>query len=187
MPLEIEVKMKVEDHAPLRERLRGLGARRVSAVMETNVFLDTPEEALLAGDRGLRLRTNLNVETQKSTHVVTYKGARAQGPVKKREEIEIEVDDADRARELLAALGYGVALSFQKRRETWKLGDCTVELDELPMLGLFVEIEGPSEDAVLGVRTKLKLDDRETITDPYVGLLQAELVRTGSSARVVMF
>ena len=41
---------------------------------------------------------------------------------------------------------------------SWKLGGCTVELDELPHLGTFVEIEGPSEAAILKVRDQLQLD-----------------------------
>ena len=36
---------------------------------------------------------------------------------------------------VLQALGYRLELSFEKRRETWKTSGCTVELDELPILG----------------------------------------------------
>jgi adenylate cyclase class 2 len=118
---------------------------------------------------------------------VTYKGPRAPGPIKKREEIEVAVDDPGHATKLFESLGYSITLSFEKRRETWKLNDCTVELDELPVLGTYVEIEGPSEASVLAIRSQLGLDDHPTITDPYIALLEAELSRTGSASRVVKF
>jgi adenylate cyclase class 2 len=39
--------------------------------------------------------------------------------------------------------------SFQEsRRETWKLGDAEIVLDEWPWLDPYVEIEGPSESTV---------------------------------------
>jgi adenylate cyclase class IV len=50
-------------------------------------------------------------------------------------------------------------MSFQKRRTTYRLGRCLVELDELPMLGAFIEIEGPSERQVFAVAGKLGLGD----------------------------
>ncbi len=187
MPIEIEVKIKVDDHEAARSRLGNLRAIQLSQVLEVNTFFDTPARSLTSEDRGLRLRTNTNLGTQSSTHILTYKGPRAPGPVKKREEIEVAVDDPTHATKLFESLGYEVTLSFEKRRESWRLDDCTIELDELPLLGTYLEIEGPAEAAVLAVRTKLQLDQHPAITDPYVALLEAALARTKSPSRVVKF
>jgi adenylate cyclase class 2 len=187
MPIEIEIKIKVDDHGPLRSRLSDLGATRVSHVIEINTFFDTAYRSLQKDDRGLRLRTNTNLADRSSTHILTYKGPRAGGPIKKREEIEVAVGDPAHASKLFESLGYRITVSFEKRRETWRFNDCTIELDELPLLGTYVEIEGPTEAAVLDVRAKLNLDHRPTITDPYVALLEAELARIGSSSRVITF
>ncbi len=60
------------------------------------------------------------------------------------------MDNASAASLILEELGFTAMLIFEKRRESWELGSCKVELDELPYLGAFVEIEGEPEaiDAV---------------------------------------
>ena len=174
MPVEIEIKLKVDDLSAVRERLKSLGAERVGEVVETNVFFDTSDRALMASDCGLRLRRNRRAgKTEKL--VLTYKGPRAEGPVKRREEIEILVDSFDATVELLSRLGYTQNLSFEKRRETWKLEKATIELDTLPQLGHFVEIEARSEAQVLKLRDKLGLNDLESILTSYPDLVSHHL------------
>src|SRR3954470_2005627 len=108
MPIEIEVKLKVDHLSPVRDKLRSLGAKHVGEVMETNVFFDTPDRALLASDCGLRIRRAHQViaGSGKETLIMTYKGPRGEGAVKRREEIECAVAPLDAAIEMLARLGY---------------------------------------------------------------------------------
>lgn len=171
MGLEIEAKMRVDDHDAIRARLRAAGARHVGNVLEINQFFDTPDRSLLSRDMGLRLRRTRDAATGAEGFVVTSKGPAGRGALKRRDEIEFSVSDAGAATRLFERLGFQSDLSFEKRRETWELDGCHVELDELPRLGRFVEIEGPSEDDILRVRDKL-------------GLAQVELVRTSYIAMV---
>jgi adenylate cyclase class 2 len=172
MPLEIEAKMKVTDLAIIRERLREAGATRLGRHFETNGFFDTPDQSLFKSDRGLRLRHALNVERGAvERFTITYKGPPLPGALKSREEIEINVDDGAAAKSLLEALGYAQKLSFEKWRESWELLDCHVELDELPHIGSFVEIEGPSDDAVMKARIAIGLSDRPIIKTSYIAML----------------
>jgi len=60
---------------------------------------------------------------------------------------------------LVEALGFERQYSFEKDRESWRWRGCLVELDRLPVFGLFVEIEGPSEEAVRGVQGELGLGE----------------------------
>ncbi|MGB7159550.1 MAG: class IV adenylate cyclase [Tepidisphaeraceae bacterium] len=182
MGTELEAKMQVHDHAPLRERLREHDATRVGAVMEFNTFFDTPDRALLTSDKGLRVRRACDFETGDERHVVTYKGPQQSGELKNREEIEIVADDGEQASLLLQRLGYAPTLSFEKRRETWRMGDCEVVLDELPQLGCFVEIEGPDEEAVLEVREALELDDRPLVKTSYIAMVDELLKTTGATS-----
>ena len=76
-------------------------------------------------------------------------------------------------RRLLTSIGFVEVLRFAKRRESWRLAGCRVELDELPKLGCFVEIEGPSEEAIQAVREQLGLVDSESVTRGYPELLSA--------------
>jgi adenylate cyclase class 2 len=107
--------------------------------------------------------------------VLTYKGARekGQGGLKVREEIETLVEDAEAMAGILRAGGLALSLTVQKRRSSYLLGGCKVELDELPLLGKFVEVEGPDAATIHAVMERLGLRG-ETITKSYVGLLAKE-------------
>src|SRR5689334_12785628 len=119
MPVEIEIKLRVDHLAPVRDRLKSLGGKRVGEVMETNIFFDTADRALLASDCGLRIRGARDLESKTESLIITYKGPRGEGDaVKRREEIECNVAPLEQAVELLDRLGYQRRLTFEKRRET---------------------------------------------------------------------
>ena len=187
MAVEIEAKMAVPDLAPVRAKLQELGAEPAGQNLETNTFFDTEDRSLLAADEGLRLRHNLNTGSGVGEHIITYKGPRQHGKLKSREEVEVSVANSQDASELLERLGFVRMLSFEKRRESWKLGGCKVELDELPYLGSFVEVEGPSEEPVLAVREQLGLADRPIVKSSYIALLMGYLQERGNKKRVVTF
>jgi adenylate cyclase class 2 len=179
MALEIEIKLKIEHLAPLRDRLREIGAQHIGERLETNIFFDTPERALLASDCGLRLRRQHDIHSKAEKIVITYKGPRSEGPVKSREEIETRVDDLDATTELLSRLGYQQMLSFEKRRESWQINKSLVELDTLPELGHFVEIECPTQAQVLSIRQKLGLGDVPPVASTYADLVALHLSDMG--------
>jgi adenylate cyclase class 2 len=99
----------------------------------------------------------------------------------------VTVGNSEDASHLLERLGFVRMLSFEKRRESWKLGGCKVELDELPYLGSFVEVEGPGEQAVLAVREQLGLADRPIVKSSYIALLMGYLQERGQNRRIVTF
>lgn len=184
MTVEIELKTRVESHEPICAALVAAGAKRIGAVIETNHFFDSPEQGLLQQGAGLRVRDAIS-EGDKPEHAqapgvstappsratMTFKGRLQSGPFKTRGEIEFAVDDAAAARCLITALGFIETLRFQKRRESWTLGDCRIELDELPCLGRFVEIEGPSDDAIRAIALQIGLDPSASIRESYAALL----------------
>ena len=171
MPTELEAKIKVEDLAPTRERLVSSNASRVGSVTESNAYFDTPDHAFQQTDAGLRLRRERDAESGETRCRVTFKGKQGEGTLKRREELESDVSDADAVEAIFAKLGLVRSLRFEKRRETWSLDGCEVVLDELPVLGTFVEIEGPDEAAVMAVRGKLGLGNAPLITTGYAALL----------------
>ncbi len=175
MPLEIEAKVKVEDLRPVREALLAAGAQRVSKVREVNTYF-------MAADPEVALRTRQEIDeagTMRSR--VTYKGPRQPGRFKRREEIEFDVTDADAAGELLDRLGHQRAMVFEKDRETFILDDCEIVLDELPLLGTFVEVEGPTEEAIHAALTRVGLGDAPTISTGYASMIRNLLVKTGAT------
>lgn len=140
---EVELKFRLSgeaEHERLRAALRGLGARDEGQEHEENLLFDDRGGELSDAGSVLRLRVLDGGPRAK----LTYKGAaRYEGAVKSREEIELSVDDAERMRGLLNALGYEVTLTYAKDRETWRLEDAEVVLDSL-VFGHFCEIEGPA-------------------------------------------
>jgi len=174
MSAEIEAKMKVADLAMVRKRLEASGATRKAKELETNSFFDTPEHQLQSADRGLRIRLAVD-ENGKSRCLITMKGPLQAGQFKTREEIQFSANDADAVQKIFENLGYQLTLSFQKRRESWLFAECEVELDEMPYLGTYVEIEGKSEKIIAAARQSLGLANLPLISTGYISLLSRYL------------
>jgi predicted adenylyl cyclase CyaB len=151
-----------------------------------NTVFDDPDGRLKTSDQGLRVR----IETHGNGDIliyVTHKGPRSHGQLKSRAETELVVSDAEHAAALMGALGYHPVIAFQKRRHRFELDGCRVELDTLPYIGEFIEIEGPTEAEVMSVREKLGLADEPLIKASYIALLQDHLRQNHRSVSVVRF
>jgi adenylate cyclase, class 2 len=190
--IELECKVRVASLVAPREKLRATGARFVGRVLEENRLFDRPDEALRRAGCGLRVRTARALEDEGGKAVgqglrsaaeggcaatLTYKGPRVPGAFKQREEIEVEIGDAEAMGGILRALGYVERIMFEKRRESWLLGSCRVELDELPELGTFVEVEGPNEASIRAALAAIGLEALPSISESYVGMA-ARLLET---------
>ena len=191
MAREVEAKYRVEDFRPVRRALRAAGAEYQAAVLQTDTYLDAPDRRLLGADSGLRLRQRRYIRhvagKRDDRPELTFKGpARAAGRVKSRLEVQTRLDCADAILAILRGCGFEPMLVVQKRRATYRLGRCLIELDELPMLGRFVEIECPGERAVGRLAARLKLHG-EPIVDHYVNLLRGRCGRVGERCRQVTF
>jgi adenylate cyclase class 2 len=103
-----------------------------------------------------------------------------------RQEIETEVSDLGAARRILEALGYQVAISYEKWRTTYRLANLEVVLDEMPY-GHFCEIEGPDGESIQAAATQLNLDWNARIMDSYLGLFWRVKAARGLSARNLDF
>jgi len=171
MSIEIEAKLKVASHDAVRAKLAALGAECVGRVLETNYIFDSADRKLLAADAGLRVRTYHTEDGRCRPATLTFKGPRQDTALKSREQRQTSVSDAEAAIGILAALGFVEAVRFEKRRETWRYGSCKVELDELPYLGCYVEIEGPDEQAIRQVQEALELGELNHEPESYIALL----------------
>ena len=73
-------------------------------------------------------------------------------------EYEIVVSDFQSTVELLKSAGLPYRSLQESKRETWKLGDAEIVLDEWPWLNPYVEIEGNSEAHVREISEQLGFD-----------------------------
>jgi len=169
MNTEIEAKLKVDSLQEIERKLAELGAEFLAEQLQTDYHFDDANTTLTKTDRCLRLRKQIVGKSE--SFFLTYKGAKEKSSFKKRQEIEFEINDADSVRKLLSALGYEQSLVVEKKRRLWKLGDCEVALDRLPLLGDFVEIEGPDEEKITAAQEKLGLSDLSHIAESYASLV----------------
>lgn len=173
MCVEIEAKLKVDSHSRIVEKLTELGAEFLAEHLQKDWHFDDADRTLAGTDRCLRVRRQLTGRQQRV--FLTYKGPKQKNKFKRRKEIELEVKDGDSIEKLLSALGYEKTLSIEKKRRLWRLGDCEVALDQLPLLGSFVEIEGPDEQTIADVQKNLGLSDLPHIQKSYAALMRNKL------------
>ena len=177
MCTEIEAKLKVDSLQEIERKLDELGAEFLAVQLQTDYHFDDANSQLTKTDRCLRLRRQRVGSSER--FFLTYKGAKEESNFKKRQEIEIEIKDAESAKRLLSALGYEKVLVVEKKRRVWRLGDCEIALDRLPLLGDFVEIEGPDDQKIADAKTSLGLADLPHITESYASLTEAKLRQLG--------
>lgn len=158
---EIEAKFYVRDLERIRRRLQELEALLIQPrVLEMNIRFDLPDGGLSSERRVLRLRQDTEAK-------LTYKsGSTNEQGVLSRTEIEFIVEDFDKAKLFLEALGYQSIFYYEKYRMTYSIqasevletseASVHVMLDELPY-GNFVEIEGETPESIRTVADLLHL------------------------------
>jgi adenylate cyclase class 2 len=188
MHIEIEAKLKVDSLKKVARRLKARDAKFLRGAVHTDAYFDDAKKSLRKSDSALRIRRQV-MDRGEPRHpgVITFKGPRRKGFFKQRQEIQFGISDADIAEMFLVAIGYKKTLVYQKKRQVWRLGGCEVALDELPLLGTFVEIEGPSEKKIAAVQKKLGLEDLPHIPESYAALMQKQIRRRGRKSNRVFF
>jgi adenylate cyclase class 2 len=183
MDIEIEAKLKVDSLEEVEHRLIEAGAEFEQEQLQTDYHLDDANRTLQKTDCCLRLRRQIVNKSER--FFLTYKGAKEESSFKKRQEIEIEIANGRSIQELFSALGYEKVLTVEKKRLTWHLGNCVVALDQLPLIGSFVEIEGPDEQKIADVQSSLGLSHLPHIRKSYVALIMARLRELGKEQKEV--
>ncbi len=163
---ETEVKFYVRDLKRVEARLRDLEARLVQPrILETNIRFDLPDARLRSEGRVLRLR-------QDTAARLTYKGAgKNEEGILSRAEIEFTVDDFEKARQFLEALGYQKSVYYEKYRATYELNETLIMLDEMPY-GNFIEIEGVNNKRIRALADQFALNWKAAIETSYIALFE---------------
>jgi adenylate cyclase, class 2 len=179
--LEIEVKFHLRGLESVRAALHAQGARlEHSRTFEENLRFDTPDGSLAQRGEILRLRRSADVR-------LTFKSPpRPAQDLLGRPEIEVVVEDFDAARQLLEHLGFEIVLRYEKHREAYGLGAVAVALDELPF-GSFVELEGPSSEALQNAAAQLGLPWPAAFQGSYTSIFTWLREHRGLTARNLTF
>ncbi len=170
----------------LGPKLIEAGARLVSGpCFETNVLYDLPGKPLREKHQLLRLRTSEQKGrcecrlTFKAPLPEAMAGGRA---VKRREELELKLDDAKTMHAILARLGYAEIGRYEKVRSSWRIGDAVhIDVDMMPFMHC-VEIEAPL-DMFEATERLLGLTGRQTSALSYHALYTDWLAEKGLPPR----
>jgi adenylate cyclase class 2 len=148
---EIEARFLEIDPEALKEKLRALGAEDMGEDLLEEVIIYDKDLAWREKGRLLRLRKRKGKAylTYKKRHEIALSGT---------EELELEVSDQDAVLDLLEELGYVGYRQQEKRRHTFLLDGVTFDIDSWPRIPTYLEIEGPSEEAVREAAAKLGFD-----------------------------
>ena len=169
MQPEIEVKFLDIDHDVMRVKLRDMGAHLEQPMrLMRRALFDHDDGRLDATSR-----SQLRVRDEGDKITITFK-TKTQETVDGVHEIETTVGDYDIMIELLEAAGLHVRSRQESKRETWRLGDSEVVLDEWPWLKPYIEIEGPSEARLREIATQLGFDWKDAVIGSVTEAYRAE-------------
>ena len=172
---EIEVKFAVTGHQAVSDALRREGGSYLGSFEQIDRFYDTPRGRLRDGGCGLRIRQSRRLDGAggeiDTRPQVTFKGPRRRDSrAKVRPEYQTHMDDSQAMEKVFEACGLVPTVVVRKRRTSYRLGQCMVELDELADIGCFVEVEGPDEPAVFAVCRRLGLGG-EPVSESYLAMV----------------
>jgi len=147
MNTEIEVKFINVNHDDIRKKLKSLGAICEQSMRDIKrVTIDSPDMKAKNAFLRIRHQGDKTTITYKQFDSLSLHGAK---------EIEILINDFENAIAIFTAMGLPNQSHQESKRETWKLDDVEIVLDEWPWLDPLIEIEGPSEKAVKTVAKNL--------------------------------
>ena len=155
---EIEVRFLEIDKEDLVKKLLALGAKDLGEVMLEEVIFYDQECKWRDENKFIRLRKS--GEKIK----ITYKQNREQ-KIDSAVEIEFEVSDMKKAEALLEKTGLIGYRHQQKLRHIFELGDVTIDIDTWPRVPPYVELEGPSEEAIKETAQKLGLNWADVVLE----------------------
>lgn len=141
MHTEYEVRILEIDVEKVLEKLDHLNATKEWDYIQKRYVYDFIPKV---DNKWIRLRTNGVKTTLTIKNVVSSE-------IDGTQELEIEVDNFERTNLILKELGY-IPKSFQEnRRIQYTLNGVEIDIDYWPQIPTYLEIEGPSEDAVYHV------------------------------------
>ncbi|MDO4612312.1 MAG: class IV adenylate cyclase [Candidatus Saccharibacteria bacterium] len=150
MQPEIEAAFLDINKDALRKKIKEQGGKLIlEETLMRRVVFDTgkPNSFARVRDEGDKITM-----TYKNVGDLTLSGTK---------EICFNVDNYDKAIAFIEALGLKGKANQETLRENWELNDVEISIDTWPWLPTFVELEGPTEEAVKNVAEKLDLDMKD--------------------------
>lgn len=149
--IEIECRFLEIDKEAIIKKLHEIGAVDEGEVMLEEAIIYNPDDSWRKDNRFVRVRKSGD------TISLSYKEHRTH-TIDGTFEIELHVDDYDKAVQFLEATGLKTYRRQQKKRHTFTLDGVTFDIDTWPRIPAYIEIEGDSEEKVKKAATAIGLD-----------------------------
>ncbi|MBM4240613.1 MAG: class IV adenylate cyclase [Euryarchaeota archaeon] len=142
--IEVEVKARVRNFDGIEKELTEIGATKIKKEHQEDVYFNAPHRDFAKTDEALRIRKTFQKKASKI--ILTYKGAKMDKISKTRKEIEVEIENVEKATLILENLGFSPVATIKKDRESYFLDGFIICLDNVHMVGNFVEIEKEAKE-----------------------------------------
>lgn len=160
MAIEIEVKILEIDVERLLATIEAMGARCAGDwLLKTSIY-DFPGRSLLARQGYVRIRNE--GEEWHLTYKCVPAGERTDAKV--REEVDTIVSDPQAAERILLGLGLRRHLYFEKKRRHYRCGDIVFDIDQLPGIPVYLEIEAPTSAAIYDTLHRLEIPAHKALS-----------------------
>ncbi len=151
---EIEVKFVNVAIDDIRQRLQEAGAELEQPMRDM-------KRALIEEEHHAAERSFIRIRDEGDKVTLCFKRRTlpdAETTINSVHELETTVGDFDTTIKIFQEAGWDYITYQESRRETWRLGDVEVVIDEWPWIQPYIEIEGASEAAVKQAAAELGFD-----------------------------
>lgn len=190
---EVEIKVIVSNPYEMQNKFVEKGGTYKTSLIHEDTYFNMPKglRDFKQTDEALRIRKSIayskrnKEEDRVQKYFVAYKGKKLDTSTKTRKEIEFEIEDGVKMKELFKALGFQEVFTVEKERElyefTFKNRHIEALIDYLPILKThFIEVEYMAESAQELEQARAKLFEflsqfgikkEESITKSYLELI----------------
>lgn len=133
--IEVEVKAKINSFEEIEERLERLGAEKSKKEFQEDIYFASPIVDFAQTDEALRIRTT------NSNTFITYKGPKLNDKAKTRKEVEMTIENSEKAKDIFQEIGFRQVRTVRKNRQYYRYENFEISLDDVEGLSPYMEIE----------------------------------------------
>lgn len=175
--IEVEVKAKINNFKNMKEKLNTIGAKKIKDENQKDIYFNSPIVDFAKTDEALRIRQTKT--KNKINTFITYKGSKLNELSKTREEIEMVIEDVEKARNIFKKIGFKEVRTVEKNREYFNYKEFEISLDDVKGLDPYMEIEivlNDNEDYTIAQKNIFKLFEKLDVTDGFERTSYLELL-----------
>ena len=171
--IEVEVKAKIDSFKEMEEKLENIGASKSKTEFQEDIYFASPIVDFAETDEALRIRTTNN------NTFITYKGPKLNDKAKTRKEVEMTIENSEKAKDIFTEIGFMEVRTVRKNRQYYTYENFEISLDDVEGLSPYMEIEialDDSEDYSQAQDEIFKLFEKLGITDGFERTSYLELL-----------